>query len=224
MTCASCSASVENALSNIAGVKKASVALLQEQAVVLYNDALVTPEALVEAVEDAGFDAMLLSCKKNTPTSVPEVALLRVLHMTCAACSGSVEGVLCSLVGVSRATVSLTQAQAEVHYDSALIQPAALVQAVEDAGFEAMLLSSGGLQTLHLQIGGMTCGACSASVEKALLMQAGVSRAAVNVVTGTAEVWFNNSLSGPRHIIAAVEDAGLTRSCTAVTVTPPPAT
>lgn len=40
---------------------------------VLYNDALVTPEALVEAVEDAGFDAMLLSCKKNTPTSVPEV-------------------------------------------------------------------------------------------------------------------------------------------------------
>lgn len=73
---------------------------------------------------------------------------------------------------------------------------AALVQAVEDAGFEAMLLSSGGLQTLHLHIGGMTCGACSASVEKALLMQAGVSRAAVNVVTGTAEVWFNNSLSG----------------------------
>lgn len=40
---------------------------------VLYNDKLVTPEALVEAVEDAGFDAMLLSCKKNTPTSVPEV-------------------------------------------------------------------------------------------------------------------------------------------------------
>lgn len=54
---------------------------------------------------------------------VLQIALLRVLHMTCAACSGSVEGVLCSLVGVSKATVSLTQAQAEVHYDSALIQP-----------------------------------------------------------------------------------------------------
>ena len=41
--------------------------------------------------------------------------------MTCAVCSGAVEKAICSLRGVCRATVSLTQAVAEVHFDPSAI-------------------------------------------------------------------------------------------------------
>ena len=64
----------------------------------------------------------------------------------------------------------------------------AMVEAVEDCGFEAKLLSSEGLQSLTLHVAGMTCSNCSSSIETALLAQAGVSKAAVSVLTSRAEV------------------------------------
>ena len=45
----------------------------------------------------------------------------------------------------------------------------------------------------------MTCGACSGSVERALQGGAGVTRAAVNHVTGLAEVTFDTTVTGKRR-------------------------
>jgi copper chaperone CopZ len=47
-----------------------------------------------------------------------------------------------------------------------------------------------------LKVGGMTCGACSSAVEKALSGVTGVSRAAVNLLGGSAEVWFDGNTTG----------------------------
>eukprot|EP00850_Spirogloea_muscicola_P026983 SM013464S26845 [mRNA] locus=s13464:2:341:- [translate_table: standard] len=60
MTCAACSSSVERALAALPGVASASVALLQNRAEVVYDPAQIKVEDLVEAVEDAGFEAEAL--------------------------------------------------------------------------------------------------------------------------------------------------------------------
>ena len=62
---------------------------------------------------------------------------LKIDGMTCGGCVKSVTRVLSELGGVAQADVSLEKAQAVVNFDENKVQLAALVEAVEDAGFDA---------------------------------------------------------------------------------------
>ncbi len=61
--------------------------------------------------------------------------------------------------------------------------------------------------TIRLAIKGMTCAACSASVEKALGRKNGVETAVVNLATNTATIYTDGSITAP-ELILAVEKAG----------------
>ncbi|MEO6866403.1 MAG: heavy metal translocating P-type ATPase [Gaiellales bacterium] len=75
MTCASCVASVEKSLAALDGVSAASVNFATEQATVDYDPAIVSPEQLVAAVEDAGYSARLPPAARTTaPTASDAVA------------------------------------------------------------------------------------------------------------------------------------------------------
>jgi Cu+-exporting ATPase len=66
---------------------------------------------------------------------------------------------------------------------------AQLVEVVEDTGFEGRALGQGAASdSAQLRVDGMTCGSCSAAVEKALRAAPGVLSASVNLMAGTAEV------------------------------------
>ena len=62
---------------------------------------------------------------------------LNIDGMTCGGCVKSVTKVLNDLDGVRSATVSLENKNAQVEFDEGNIQIAQLVEAVEDAGFDA---------------------------------------------------------------------------------------
>jgi copper chaperone len=68
-----------------------------------------------------------------------ETTTIKVGGMSCGGCVKSVTGVLMALDGVAKAEVSLEQAQAQavIEYDAAKLSLAQLVQAIEDAGFDA---------------------------------------------------------------------------------------
>lgn len=61
---------------------------------------------------------------------------LKVEGMHCGGCVASVTRVLTAVPGVSEATVSLQAGTAQVAYDDATTNPAALRTAIEDAGYE----------------------------------------------------------------------------------------
>ncbi|GLI67539.1 hypothetical protein VaNZ11_011761 [Volvox africanus] len=203
MTCAACSRAVEAALSSVTGVKRVSVALLQESAEVHYDESSVSPEELVSAVEDAGFEGGLVNVRH--PRQQLEVLRMRVTGMICASCSTAVEKALLSQAGVSKAAVALASGEVEAQFDSASVTAEALMTAVEDAGFEASLVSQGGLETLSLRVYGMTSTASATAVEAALRRVAGVARAGVRLEEGLAEVWYDPNVTGPRDCIAAIE-------------------
>jgi len=69
-------------------------------------------------------------------TAVP--LTLDIRGMTCAACSGRVEKALRRVPGVASADVNLATERAEVRFDGAALDPRVLVDAVEDAGYEAV--------------------------------------------------------------------------------------
>ena len=62
---------------------------------------------------------------------------LNIDGMTCGGCVKSVTKVLNDLDGVRSATVSLENKNTQVEFDEGKIQIAQLVEAVEDAGFDA---------------------------------------------------------------------------------------
>jgi len=60
MTCAACVARVEKALRQVPGVSEARVSLLENQGLVAFDPRVVRREALVEAIEDTGYDAQVI--------------------------------------------------------------------------------------------------------------------------------------------------------------------
>ncbi|WUR11860.1 heavy metal translocating P-type ATPase [[Empedobacter] haloabium] len=132
MSCASCVGRVEKALRAVPGVTDASVNLATETARVAGS---ASAQALRAAVEQAGYEAEPLS-------AAPAAALdLAIEGMTCASCAGRVEKALRAVPGVTGATVNLATETARVESGGQL-DPAALLAAVEQAGYAARLRES----------------------------------------------------------------------------------
>lgn len=68
-----------------------------------------------------------------------QTVVLNVEGMNCGGCVKSVTGILQGVDGVERAEVSLEQKNATVSFDPTKTSPAALIEAVEDGGFDAAL-------------------------------------------------------------------------------------
>lgn len=125
---------------------------------------------------------------------------LPIAGMTCAACSTRLEKNLNRLEGVS-ASVNLAAEKARVTYDPACTDAAAIVAQVEKTGFTVPV------QTLDLQITGMTCAACAARIERVLAALPGVE-AHVNLATERARVRYTPGLVDEETLVAAVARAG----------------
>ena len=126
MTCASCAGRVERALNRLAGVE-AAVNLAGEIADIDYDPLRIAPDQLAEAIEQAGY-------------AVPHDRREFAIHgMTCASCAGRVERALAKVPGVVRAEVNLATEKATV--EGLMLRPAALIGAVQDAGYTADLLT-----------------------------------------------------------------------------------
>ena len=122
--------------------------------------------------------------------------------MSCAACAQRLEKVLNRLSGVE-ATVNFATAQARVTSAPEAAAPADMLAAIRKAGFDVPP------RTLELTLGGMSCAACAARIEKVLQRLPGVE-ANVNFAAETARVRYVPGLVEPAAIVAAVAKAGFT--------------
>jgi copper chaperone len=66
-----------------------------------------------------------------------ENTVIKVGGMSCQGCVKNITGVLSGMAGVAAAEVSLEAAEARVAFDPQVVARAALVDAIEDAGFDA---------------------------------------------------------------------------------------
>ncbi|MCH0629723.1 heavy metal translocating P-type ATPase [Kocuria palustris] len=210
MTCGACLATITEALSATAGVVTNNVLLITEEALIEYDPSLVTTDKLIEVIEDCGFDATLIK-SSEAPSSASSVStVLQVRGMTCGACLATIKELLELIDGVESALVSLITEQAAVVH-SQNIQPAQLVEAIEDCGFEANIESLTKQKQLDVvsrfQVTGMTCAACLTSITNALLQMDGVSLAAVSEITEEALVKHASHVL-PDAIIDVIEGCG----------------
>ena len=74
MSCAACQHHVEAALRSTAGVESARVDLMAHRASVVFDPAITAPEQLVEAIREAGYDAVLPRADASAQTSTDSLA------------------------------------------------------------------------------------------------------------------------------------------------------
>lgn len=151
MTCASCSNTITRCLSTLPGVSEVAVNLLGNSATVVVDDTSCI-DAVVEAIEDAGYDAEVVTVQ-STETKAPRVKdlprnnfdgpfnlTLSVGGMTCSSCTNTVTALANEIPGVSQVAVSLIGKSATVVIARKDIAEQ-LVHAIEDAGYEAEIVS-----------------------------------------------------------------------------------
>lgn len=212
MTCAACSTSVEKALLRMSGVTSASVALLQNKAIVEYDSSMVKEKDITEAIEDAGFDAEVLSKVVANPSSALEHSLqtgrFRIAGLRCASCVVSVEGVLQSLNGVSSAVVGLASGLGEVRYNPNVVSKEDIVNAIVDAGFETEFLESEKRKKMSITVEGMFSEEDGEAVRSILSQVQGLKDFLVDPLLEKVDITFDTEVVRLRSIVEALERIG----------------
>ena len=141
--------------------------------------------------------------------------------MTCGACSGTVERAVAASSLVLEVSVSLMTNKCSVVFTSNTVDPtiiANIQETIEDVGFDAQLLSTKNIlpdlpTSATYSVDGMTCGACSGTVERSIQVIKGVATVSVSLMTNRAEVKFtqndvNVNDSIVQLILDTIEDVG----------------
>ncbi|WP_420127504.1 heavy-metal-associated domain-containing protein [Longimicrobium sp.] len=66
------------------------------------------------------------------------------------------------------------------------------------------------METIQLNVTGMSCGHCKSAVQNALSRQHGVTAATVDLERGTARVEYDPAAVSPAQLTAAVAEEGYT--------------
>lgn len=177
MTCASCSNTLTRVIAELPGVSDVVVNLLANAATVKV-DQEDRVQVVVEAIEDAGFEADVVTVElvnAAPPTrreltqdkyDGPYHVTLSVGGMTCAACTNTVTGLASDIPGVSDAVVNLIGKSATATVAKKDIADQ-LAEAIEDAGYEVEIVTLepvglghhvvSGPRVVSLRIEGMFC-------------------------------------------------------------------
>lgn len=227
MTCGACTSAVEAGFKDVPGVKSMSISLLAGRAIVQHDAAIIDADALAEIVEDCGFDASIVDSKVQEDKPALRVSTkeqsqstwtttVAIEGMTCGACTSSVEGAFKNVPGLVRFNISLLAERAVVSHDPTVLPAEKIVELIEDAGFDAKVVSSQaesalqGVPTLsqQLKIYGLPDGKTATELEDEIRSKPGVKSAVISLSTSRANITYDPSMIGLRALVGIVEAAG----------------
>ncbi|XVF52883.1 hypothetical protein PTKIN_Ptkin05aG0054200 [Pterospermum kingtungense] len=133
--------------------------------------------------------------------------------MSCTSCSSTVEKALQEIHGVQRAQVALATEEAEVRYDPKIVSHNQLMEAIADAGFETILVSTGeDISKIDLQVDGVwTEKSPVRMLENSLQALPGVQAVDIAPELKKVSISYNSDMTGPRNFIGVIESAGTSR-------------
>lgn len=132
------------------------------------------------------------------------LATYQVEGMSCAACESKLTKVLAKIEGVEKPTACAKSKVAKVAYNPKKVKDAQLLTAIRKAGFTVKG------ETLQVGVKGMSCGACSSKVSKAIAALKGVKEQKVCHVSKQAIVTFDPKQISGDKVVAAISGTGFT--------------
>ncbi len=135
-------------------------------------------------------------------TSSELTTIVGINGMSCAACTASVETAIRRVSDVKEATVNLATEQATVIYLSRPNIIKEILNAVRTSGYSV------NTENITLDIHGMTCTACTSTVEKAISKLEGVLEVVVSLTKEQAQVSYIEQLTPLSEVLNAVHKVG----------------
>ena len=133
----------------------------------------------------------------------PRVLDLEIKGMTCASCVGHVEHALLQTKGVVSASVNLATQRAQITTSQEAASEQ-IFQTIIDAGYEPVV------ETLEINIEGMSCASCVTHVESSIKKVPGVIESHVNLAAERATIKALSNPSLRSNLTKAIIDAGYT--------------
>ncbi|XP_022950457.1 probable copper-transporting ATPase HMA5 [Cucurbita moschata] len=203
MTCSACAGSVEKAIKRLPGIREAVVDVLNGKARVQFYPSFVDVDQVCEAINDAGFEASILN------DDMIERCRIRVIGMTCTSCSTTLESTLQAIRGVQNAQVALATEEAEICYNPRILNYNQLLQAIEDSGFEALLISTEeDVSKIQLQVDGVRSENSMRLIGSSLEALPGVLGIDIDPSLSKISLSYKPNVTGPRNIIQVIESTG----------------
>ncbi|XP_074310544.1 copper-transporting ATPase HMA4-like [Silene latifolia] len=204
MECASCATSIESVLNKLDGIQSISISVMDGKAVVKYVSGVIDGKTIKGTIEDAGFKV------EGSPEQDIAVCRLKIKGMACTSCSEAVERALSAANGVKRAVVGLALEEAKVNFDPNITDPKQIIEAVEDCGFDADLISAGDdVNKVHLKLDGVHSLEEATAVRSALELAVGVNYVEMDTEGSKVIVSYDPELTGPRSLIQCVREASV---------------
>ncbi|KAJ8768404.1 hypothetical protein K2173_021557 [Erythroxylum novogranatense] len=211
MSCSACAGSVEKAVKRLPGIREAAVDFLNNRAQVIFHPNFVNEETIRETIEDAGFEATLIPGETSDNKST-QVCRIRINGMTCTSCSSTVEQALQAIEGVNAAQVALATEEAEVHFDPKMTNCGQLLGAIDDTGFEAILISTGeDIDKIQLKVDGVRTDNSMRIIENSLQALPGVHGIDIHPELSKISLSYKPDVTGPRNFIKVIESTGTGR-------------
>lgn len=133
---------------------------------------------------------------------------LRIEGMTCGACVESIESMLRNQSGIRSVKVALLAERGVVEYDPQLWTVEKIIEEISDIGFDATEIPVHAADSITLRIYGMTCSACTSTVEKELGALPGVHSVSVSLATESCLVTYDRSFIGVRDMVDRISELG----------------
>ncbi|XP_070011611.1 probable copper-transporting ATPase HMA5 isoform X3 [Nicotiana sylvestris] len=164
-------------------------------------------EMIRETIEDVGFETTLITEETNEKTS--QVCRIRIKGMTCTSCSTTVESALQLIPGVQKAQVALATEEAEIQYDPRILTYSQLLKAIEDTGFEAILISTGEDRSkILLKVDGVFTEDSMRIIESSLRALSGIEDIDIDPELKKLSISYKSDIIGPRNFIQVIESTG----------------
>ena len=186
---------------------------------------------LKNALEKKGLSQYCFVSSKLTQQN--SICVLSVDGMTCNSCVQLIESTLSQISGVNSIKVSLQFKETFIEYDPSIVKTDELSSRIYDMGFDAAIIStyslyaesnseqppssvvfgetmkdSSSLNTVLIDVQGMTCSSCVKNIESNLSGERGVVLVSVSLQANNAEITYDSSRTTPKHLVEAIDKLG----------------
>ncbi|KAH7321363.1 E1-E2 ATPase-domain-containing protein [Stachybotrys elegans] len=141
MTCGACTSAVEGGFKDLDGILRFNISLIAERAVITHDTAKISPEKIVEIIEDRGFDATVLSTQQaaGDQSGSSSTAQFRIYGCADAATGTALEEKLLETSGITAASFSFATERLTVTHQPAVIGLRGIVETIDAIGLNALV-------------------------------------------------------------------------------------
>ena len=144
MTCGACTSAIEGGFQGVHGLVQFNISLLAERAVVVHDPMKLSTARILEIIDERGFDGKVLSSQRSSAeqSTTTKLVHFKVFGLPNSSSATALEDVLRLLPGVVSAVVNLSTSRVSVSHNPSLTGLRALVEAIENLGYNALLAES----------------------------------------------------------------------------------